>query len=519
MRKPKSSIASMVIFLLFTLGFMQSVFAQKPAKTNIFPATGSAGIGTISPHSSSLLEMKSTTQGFLPPRMRMQDMLGIVGPDRGLTVFVTDGDAPGYYYNNGVSSSDWQPLSQSGSGSGANQALSNLSNTAINTNLFPANNGSIDLGNPNFAWRNLYLSGSAYANSATEPAFVGLSLGLIGIRGEGVNYGVYGKGLNGIYGEGTSYGVYGKSMSGGILGEGNQYGVRGIGGGEAGTGVVGISTNGTGIIGSAAVGQYAGYFNGSVFSSVGFTPSDKNLKLNVKNISDAMEIINKLNPTQYEYRNDGNYKLMNLPQGNRYGLIAQDVEKVLPGLIKETKFDPNIIKSKKKDNESEIGLEGKMTEAVISFKAMSYTELIPIMIKGMQELSKTNEEKDAAIKDLQKQMDELKQLIKANSGSTTDKLNLTQPTVDLSNIGSLEQNTPNPFTGTTSIHYNLLRNDGNAFINFYSSSGVVLKTVKLSATGKGVVDIKTSELTPGIYQYSLVVGGKVIDTKQMVKLK
>ena len=131
----------------------------------------------------------------------------------------------------------------------------------------------------------------------------------------------------------------------------------------------------------------------------------------MKNISDAMEIINKLNPTQYEYRNDGNYKLMNLPQGNRYGLIAQDVEKVLPGLIKETKFDPNIIKSKKKDNESEIGLEGKMTEAVISFKAMSYTELIPIMIKGMQELSKTNEEKDAAIKDLQKQIDELKKLV------------------------------------------------------------------------------------------------------------
>jgi len=519
MRKVNTSIPSIAVLILFILGFMQSGFAQKPAKTNIFPANGSAGIGTITPKPSALLEMSSTTQGFLPPRMMKQNMLGIVGPDRGLLVFVTDGEAPGYYYNNGVNISDWLPLSQSGSGSGANQFLSNLSNTAINANLFPAYSGSIDLGNSDLAWRNLYLSGSAYANSATEPAFVGVSLGLTGIRGEGVAYGVYGKGLNGIYGEGGNYGVYGKSMSGGILGEGNQYGVRGIGGGEAGTGVVGISTNGTGIIGSAAVGQYAGYFNGSVFASAGFTPSDKNLKLNVKNILGAMEIINELNPTQYEYRNDGNYKLMNLPQGNRYGLIAQDVEKVLPGLIKETNFDPNIIKSEKENNESEIRLKENMKEEVISFKAISYTELIPIIIKGMQELSTTNGEKDVAIKDLQKQIDELKQLVKSNSAVTKDRIQNISEMVELKSTSVLEQNTPNPFTNNTVIRYSLPDNKGNSFINFYSSAGVVLKSIKLNASGKGVIDVEASELASGIYQYSLIVDGKVIETKQMIRLK
>ncbi len=43
-----------------------------------------------------------------------------------------------------------------------------------------------------------------------------------------------------------------------------------------------------------------------------------------------MSVINKLQPKEYEYRHDGNLQLMNLPQGKQYGLIAQDVEQVLP---------------------------------------------------------------------------------------------------------------------------------------------------------------------------------------------
>jgi len=41
--------------------FTSDVFAQ----TNSFPSTGAAGIGTIKPNASSLLEIKSTTKGLL----------------------------------------------------------------------------------------------------------------------------------------------------------------------------------------------------------------------------------------------------------------------------------------------------------------------------------------------------------------------------------------------------------------------------------------------------------------------
>jgi hypothetical protein len=55
-----------------------------------------------------------------------------------------------------------------------------------------------------------------------------------------------------------------------------------------------------------------------------------------------MDIINKLKPREYEFRHDGNYDLMNLPDGSHYGLIAQDLEQVLPNLVKDTKFETNM---------------------------------------------------------------------------------------------------------------------------------------------------------------------------------
>ena len=45
-----------------------------------------------------------------------------------------------------------------------------------------------------------------------------------------------------------------------------------------------------------------------------------------------MDIINLLQPKIYQYKDDESYKKMNLTKGDRYGLIAGDVEKILPGL-------------------------------------------------------------------------------------------------------------------------------------------------------------------------------------------
>jgi len=51
--------------------------------------SGSVGIGTTAPAASSLLDVTSTTKGFLPPRMTNTQRLAISSPAVGLIVFVT----------------------------------------------------------------------------------------------------------------------------------------------------------------------------------------------------------------------------------------------------------------------------------------------------------------------------------------------------------------------------------------------------------------------------------------------
>ena len=57
------------------------------------------GVGTTTPHTSAKLDVSSTTQGFLPPRMTQSQRNAIESPAAGLMVYQTDGTAGNYYFN------------------------------------------------------------------------------------------------------------------------------------------------------------------------------------------------------------------------------------------------------------------------------------------------------------------------------------------------------------------------------------------------------------------------------------
>jgi hypothetical protein len=71
------------------------------------------GIGTTSPHPSAKLEVHSTTQGILIPRMTCEQRDDIESPADGLLVFITDtcdnGDPPGLFYFSLISLV-WKPV-------------------------------------------------------------------------------------------------------------------------------------------------------------------------------------------------------------------------------------------------------------------------------------------------------------------------------------------------------------------------------------------------------------------------
>lgn len=315
---------------------------------------------------------------------------------------------------------------------------------------------------------------------------------------------------NGVYGynsSGNASGVYGYSIGGS-----GSVGVTGFCGG-IGYGMSAYGNLGSGIYASS-VSNYAGFFSGDVLAT-SYQTSDARLKQNIKDVNNAMDIINQLHPKFYNFRNDGDYKLMNLPKGNHYGLIAQDVEKILPNLVKNSTFETALATPPKPrmPGEGEPKSVAKVAASEnIDFKALNYTEFIPIIIKGMQE-------QQATINAMQKEIDDLKadlqNTTQAKTGSNIIGENLIANNKVSISSATLEQNVPNPFANTTSIRYAVPAGTARASIVVTDMYGKLIKEV-IVQQGTGTVTVDASTLSSGAYSYSLLISGKTIATKKMI---
>jgi hypothetical protein len=100
--------------------------------------------------------------------------------------------------------------------------------------------------------------------------------------------------------------------------------------------------------------------------------SDANLKTNIMASPYGLDEVMQMNPVQYNWKTNPNEDL-------QIGFLAQDIQKIIP----EAVVVP--------DNGSPLG--------------MKYTELIPVLVKGMQEQQRI-------IENQQKQIDELYRLLR-----------------------------------------------------------------------------------------------------------
>ncbi len=234
----------------------------------------------------------------------------------------------------------------------------------------------------------------------------------------------------------------------------------------------------------------AGYFDGEVFSTgVNYQSSDLALKDNITPLTNASTILNQLTPKQYTF-NKQIHPNLNLPSGQHYGFISQEVETFLPGIVKDFQ-NPAIYDS--------LGLE---THPSFSIKGLNYIEIIPILVGALKEQKVVI---DSLINALQ---------------NPTPIINPTNTQkISLSNINSiiLFQNDPNPFTESTRITYQIPDDVKEAKIIFTSSTGVIINTVIINERGAGQLEVYSSELSKGLYHYTLVCDGKVIATKKMLK--
>ncbi len=71
---------------------------QSGLTANTFYSSGQVGIGTASPNAKAIIEIASTTQGVLFPRMTKVERDAITSPPIGLILFVTDDNEGLYIY-------------------------------------------------------------------------------------------------------------------------------------------------------------------------------------------------------------------------------------------------------------------------------------------------------------------------------------------------------------------------------------------------------------------------------------
>ena len=259
-------------------------------------------------------------------------------------------------------------------------------------------------------------------------------------------------------------------------------------------------------------------------SSTLTTPSDLQLKNNVRSINtnDALSSISRLEPKTYTYRTQ-DYSYLSLPKGSQYGLVAQEVEQVLPQLVSD------IIQPERRD------WKGNVISPKLEYKALNYTGIIPLLIGAIKQqqtkIDSLNKVIDTRLNSLE---DRLNQCCRPQGSRKTDEGegNTTTPpanengaqvnhmSIELSSMQVivLEQNVPNPFAEQTSISYFVPENMNNAQIIFTDMLGSVIKTADIK-TGYGVMTVFASNLSTGQYSYTLLIDGKVVETKKMVKSK
>lgn len=265
---------------------------------------------------------------------------------------------------------------------------------------------------------------------------------------------------------------------------------------------------------------------------VGYTTySDSRFKTNVTENVKGLEFINKLRPVTYKMDTKAldDFIIQNMSDSAKTrhqegldftpsmaivhsGFIAQEVELA----AQQAGFNSSIVK-----------VPANATDPY----GVSYQEIVVPLVKAVQELSITADSSATVdstlaseVEALRDQVNQLTALVNAccsadrslqqNNSNTTSSIDVTLKD-DQSVV--LEQNVPNPFAEQTTINYFLPENVVKAQILFYNAQGKLIQSVDLTKKGTGSLNVFASDLSNGIYTYTIIVDGNIVETKRMIK--
>ncbi|MBL7746312.1 MAG: tail fiber domain-containing protein [Chitinophagaceae bacterium] len=190
------------------------------------------------------------------------------------------------------------------------------------------------------------------------------------------NFGQY----NYLYSAGTAtnYGIYSYVSTATATTPGNRYGIW-----------TEVANTGSGIrygiyARSLGAANYAGYFDGNVFVNGALTVvSDDAVKTNLAPIDDALGIITRLSPKSFDFRTDING--MAFPEGKQYGVMASEVERDLPALVRKVTTpmnNPNRTVSPRPEDPQSAQTGN---DSYFSLRTVNYIGLIPVLVQAVKD--------------------------------------------------------------------------------------------------------------------------------------
>jgi hypothetical protein len=243
--------------------------------------------------------------------------------------------------------------------------------------------------------------------------------------------------------------------------------------------------------------------------------SDAQVKTNV-NTFNALAKVTSLNPVSYNFTN-ANVPQLSFGSSTDYGFVAQQLETIYPELV-DTVTIPASYDSL-----------GNVVNAAKTLKTVNYKAMTALLARSIQEqqftidsLRTASSKQDSINNAVQQQLAALSAMINSccsNNTRTSGNAVQNQLDVELSDKDAivLNQNVPNPFAEQTTITYNVPSAVQKAQLIFYNSAGQIIQTVDIKTRGKGKVNVFASDLSSGLYHYTLVADGKVVDSKKMVR--
>ena len=299
--------------------------------------------------------------------------------------------------------------------------------------------------------------------------------------------------------KGQVYGHYESGKSIGVMGETNgntngyNFGVAGyLRGSYRGAAIFGTTNNNT--THPFMSSRYAGYFDGDVRISGSFSTTGAISGLSISYASDSQFASPACSAELREHVSSrltnchaksflidktvetDEHELGTLEKQvfskHHYGLDAEQLEEVFPDLVYENE-------------------DGS--------KSINYVEMVPILVQAINELNA-----------------KIAYLEGNGTKPQTRAMDEGEAEAESVSLPVLGENKPNPFSDTTTIPVSIPADVQKAFIYVYDLTGKKVQQLDIIARGKHYVTLDAYALTDGMYLYSLIADGKVVQTRRMI---